>query len=93
MWMKNSMDHEPLKSADLDLHCFQKWYGKSSKILNTSWLQKRSRQTVQTKIRLLLKKQSDQGLPCLLFLHAFCEFQPRKPTFLLRREREKCSKF
>ena len=29
--------------------------------------QKRSRQTGKTKIRLLLKKQSDQGLPCLLF--------------------------
>ena len=27
----------------------------------------RSQQTVQTKIRLLLKKQSDQGLRCLLF--------------------------
>ena len=27
----------------------------------------RSRQTVQTKIRLLLKKQSDQGLRCLPF--------------------------
>ena len=27
----------------------------------------RSRQTVQTKIRLLLKKQSDQGLLCLPF--------------------------
>ena len=37
-------------------------YGKCSK----SWLQKRSRQTVQTQIRLLLKKQSDQALPCLL---------------------------
>ena len=28
----------------------------------------RSQQTVQTKIRLLLKKQSDQGLRCLPFL-------------------------
>ena len=27
----------------------------------------RSQQTVQTKIRLLLKKQSDQGLRCLSF--------------------------
>ena len=27
----------------------------------------RSRQTVQTQIRLLLEEQSDQGLPCLLF--------------------------
>ena len=23
-----------------------------------------------------LKRNSDQGLPCLLFLQAFCEFQP-----------------
>ena len=30
-------------------------------------LPKRSRETEQTQIRLLLKKQSDQGLPCLLF--------------------------
>ena len=42
-------------------------YCKCSKILNTSYLPKKLRQTVQTKIRLLLKKQSDQGLPCLLF--------------------------
>ena len=34
----------------------------------------RSRQTVQTKIRLLLEEQSDQGLHCLLFaLHLFNE--------------------
>ena len=39
-------------------------YGKFSKILNTSWLLKRSRQTVQTQIRLLLKKQSDLCLHC-----------------------------
>ena len=32
-------------------------------MLNISWLQNRSRQTVQTQIRLLLKKQSDQCLP------------------------------
>ena len=34
----------------------------------------RSGQTVQTQIRLLLEKQSDQGLHCLLFhLHLFDE--------------------
>ena len=27
---------------------------------------------MQTQIRLLLKKQSNQGLPCLIFWHAFC---------------------
>ena len=40
-------------------------YGKCSKISNTSHLPKKPSQTVQTQIRLLLKKQSDQGLPCL----------------------------
>ena len=43
------------------------------KIFNTCCLQKRPVQTVQTQIRLLLKKQSDQGLPCLLFYQAFYE--------------------
>ena len=38
--------------------------GKCSQISNTSCL---LRQTGQTQIRQLLKKQSDQGLPCLLF--------------------------
>ena len=42
---------------------------------------KRNRQTVQTKIRLLLKKQPEKGPPCLLFLQAFCEFQSLQPTF------------
>ena len=42
-------------------------HGKCSKISNTRCLPKRPRQTVQTQIRLLLQKQSDQGLPCLLF--------------------------
>ena len=46
------------------------------KISNTSCLLKRPRQTAQTQIRLLLKKQSDQDLPCLLFWQVFCEFQP-----------------
>ena len=41
-------------------------YGKCSKILNTNCLQKKPRQTGQTQIRLLLQKQSDQGLPYLL---------------------------
>ena len=41
-------------------------YGKCSKVSNTSYLTKRPRQIGQTLIRLLLKKQSDQGLPYLL---------------------------
>ena len=40
-------------------------YGKCSKISNTC-LPKRPRQTAQSQIRLLLKKQSDQGLCYLL---------------------------
>ena len=37
-----------------------------------SFLTDRSGQTVQTKIRLILEEQSDQGLHCLLFhLHLF----------------------
>ena len=34
-----------------------------------------------------------RGLPCLLFWQVFCVFHPWKPTFYLRTEREKCSKF
>ena len=41
--------------------------GCCSKILITNCLPERLRQTAQTLIRLLLKKQSDRGLPCLLF--------------------------
>ena len=48
-------------------------YSKCYKILITSCLLKSSRQTVQTQIRLLLKKQSDQGLPCFLLSEAFCK--------------------
>ena len=47
--------------------------------------QKAYRRTVQTQIRLLLKKQSDQGHPCLLFWQAFCEFQPWKPQFFKKK--------
>ena len=44
-------------------------------------LSKRHRQTAQTQIRLLLKKQSDQGLPCLLFWLTF--FFPALITSIL----------
>ena len=46
-------------------------HGKFSNVSNTSCLPKQHRQTAQTQIRLLLKKQSDQGLPCLLFWNSF----------------------
>ena len=48
-------------------------YSKWSKVLNISNLTKRSPQTVQTQIRLLLKEQSDKGLHCLLFWRIFSE--------------------
>ena len=48
------------------------YYVLCSKILNTSSLPKRPKQTVQIQIRLLHQKQSDQGLPCLLFWQDFC---------------------
>ena len=51
-------------------------YDKCAKISNTSCLPKRFSQTGQPQIRLLLKKQSDLGLHCLLFWEAFCVFQP-----------------
>ena len=82
--------------ADLDLHCFPKRIYLASaeqeirketfivfsnyKINVLSCQQKRYRQTVQTQIRLLLQKQSDQGLPCLLFRQAFCEISPDMQT-------------
>ena len=68
----------------MNLRCY---YCKCCKIFNNNCLPKRSSQTGQIQIRLLLKKQSDQGLPCLLFWQAFCEFQPWKPKFYLRTER------
>ena len=43
----------------------------------------RSRQTVQTQIRVLLEEQSDQGLHCLLFhLHLFDEIPQNLASFL-----------
>ena len=51
------------------------------------------RQIVQTQIRLLLKKQSDQGLPCLVFWQAFLNSDPNSQHFIWERELEKCSKF
>ena len=43
---------------------------------------------------LIIKEQSDQGLPCLLlFWLAFCEFQPWKPTFYLRTDENSVQNF
>ena len=68
-------------------------YNKCSKISNTGYLLKRHRQTVQTQIRLLLKKQSDQGLLCLLFWQEFCEFQPWSLTFYWDQKEKSDQKF
>ena len=54
----------PVNFSIIEAECV---YGKCSKVLKTSCLLKRPRQTAQTQIRPLLKKQYDQGLPCLLF--------------------------
>ena len=63
-------------------------YGKRSKILNTSCLPKRPRQTGQSQIRLLLKKQSDQGLPSLVFWQVF-KWIPALNTNLLFENRSR----
>ena len=48
-----------------------------------SFLTDRSRQTVQTQIRLLLEEQSDQGLHCLLFhLHYFDKIHKGLASFV-----------
>ena len=59
-------------------------------VLNASCLAKNPRQTVQTKIRLFQEKKTNPGLPCLLFSQAVCEYQPWKPAFHLRTDREMC---
>ena len=53
---------------------FEKFSAKTAKTNSADPDQTASEETVQTQIRLLLKKQSDQCLPCLLFWRAFCEF-------------------
>ena len=65
---------------------------KCSKISNTGCLPKMPRQTVQTQIRLLLKKQSDQGLRSLFaFLTSVFRFfvnsSPENKYFLWERRK------
>ena len=55
---------------------------KCSKILNTGCLPKGPRQTGQTQIRLLLRKQSDHDLPFLLFWQAFVNASPENKHFI-----------
>ena len=54
---------KPAMTTDFVIWAYK--YGKCSKISKTSCLPKRPKQIAQTQIR--LRKQSDQGLPCLLF--------------------------
>ena len=80
-----------IKTKPDHIYC---WYSKCSKISNIWCLPKRHRQTVaecRPDIRLFLKMQSDQGLPCF-----FCfsdkhseKFQLWYPTSNLRTIREK----
>ena len=58
-----------------------KRYGKSSKISNSNFLPKRLRKTVQTQIRLLRQKQSDQGLPCFYTDKHFVNSTPDNQYF------------
>ena len=64
---------------------FDSYYGKCSKILNTSCLLLRPRHTMQTEIRLLV-------LPVCYSDKHFVSSSPDNHYFILT-EREKCSKF
>ena len=72
-----------------------KYYNRCSKILNTSCLPKRPRQTVQTKIILLLKKQSDYGLPStrLAFLTTILLIPTLITAILFEKKKSKMLKF
>ena len=70
------------------LHKYEGWstslfchYRKFSKISNTSCLPKRPRQTVQTQIRLLFQKQSDQSLRCCYSEKHFVNSIPENQHF------------
>ena len=69
------------------------YYSKCSKISNTNCLPKRPRQKGQSQIRLLPKKQSDQGLSFLLLWQEICEFKPWKPTFYLEQKKKSVRNF
>ena len=54
---------------------------------------KTPRQTVQTQIRLLLKKQSDQGLPCLYSDKHFVNSIPGNQIFFLEQKEKNVPNF
>ena len=66
-------------------------YDKCSKILNTGHLPKRPRQTVQIHIRLLLKKQSEQGLPACYSDKHFVNSSPDNQHFIWEQEKKRKS--
>ena len=91
--------------SHLGVHCLSKYlfnsfhyrkgscYGKHSKISNSSCLPLKPGQTWQTQIKLPIKKQSDQGLPCLIFWQAFCDFPALITNILIENRKRKCFKF
>ena len=68
-------------------------YSKCSKILNYSYLSKRHRQTVQTHLRLHLKKQSDLGLPCLLLEKNFVTSSADNQYFVCEQKKKSVRNF
>ena len=54
---------------------------------------KKHRQTGQTQIRLLLKKQSDQGLPCLDSGKHLVSSSPEKQYFIQEQDKKKVQNF
>ena len=81
-----------IKNKNLPAHLFFQKSGsrntglffQAENFKHLSSLPKWHRQSMQIQIRLLMKKQTDQGLPCLLFCKALiCGFQLLQPTFYL----------
>ena len=65
-----------------DVKNIKLYYGRWSKILNTNSLTLRPSQTVKTKIRLLLKKHSEQGHPCCFLDNHFVNSSPDSQHFI-----------
>ena len=57
-----------------------------TKVLNSSGLQKRTRQTVQTQNRLLLKKQSEQVFPVYIYEKHFVNSKLDNQHFIENRK-------
>ena len=73
----HQLEQSCIMQHDASLHCQSiVMYGRCSKISNTSWLQKKSRQNRAE------QRQPDHSLPCLLFCHVFCELQPDNQHYI-----------